>query len=279
MTIRFTKEKQTFDDYVKTEEIIIRNLTEKKDLISDDFELLPFPFAVLINNHGVQWVNNFLSNLPTEKRRVVVCQHIWAEHLKLEPQDILCTPHATLNSFSVSIGHQPVNIDLDFYKNERTIEFSFVGSLGTHDCRKKLKQLFPENVYDPGVGWGLDKNVPTDIKRNYIQILGNSNFSLCPRGTGVSTVRLFECMGMGSIPIIIADGYKLPLSKLIDWENISISIQESEMNLIPDRIQNFKLRNPNLSKVRFRINEFFQKYFCDENLHLPIVAELAGNLE
>lgn len=268
-----------FDSYVRTEELIVRSLIEMKNSISDDFEILAYPFAVMINNRGIQWTNDFISGISTEKRRIVVCQHIWAEHLSLRPQDILFTPHSTQNSSSISIGHQAVNFDTNLCLENRNIEFSFIGSLGTHVCRKLLKDLFPSCVFDSGVGWGLDKTVKEETKSKYIQLLGNSNFSLCPRGTGISSVRLFESLGMGCIPIIIADGYKPPLADLISWSDLAIFVPEKELSSIPDRIRDFKTKNPNLFSIREKIIKIFNQFFSDKNLHVPVALALGGNLD
>jgi len=279
MIVKIPVEQQTFDSYVQTEELIVRSLSNNPNLISDDFELLPFPFTVFLNNYGLNWVNEFLKRIHSDKKRIIVCQHIWAEHLLVGSQDILCTPHSTENSNSIPIGHQAVNVDFQFYRDNREIEFSFMGSLGTHLCRKILKDSFPPHVFDPGVGWGLDKNVPETIRTKYIQLLGNSNFSVCPRGTGISSVRLFESLGMGSIPVIIADGYKPPLANLIPWNEIAIFVSQNQISSIPERIQDFKLRNPNLHEIRKTMKEIFEQFFSNSNLHVPLVLSLQSGLD
>ena len=55
----------------------------------------------------------------------------------------------------------------------------------------------------------------------YNRILANSTFSLCPVGAGPNTIRLWESICLGSIPIIIADEFDiklcLPLKFGTDW--------------------------------------------------------------
>ncbi|WCJ59684.1 exostosin family protein [Fontisphaera persica] len=45
------------------------------------------------------------------------------------------------------------------------------------------------------------------MREDYLEIMGKSLFSLCPRGVGLSSIRLFESMEMGVAPVIIADDW------------------------------------------------------------------------
>jgi len=59
----------------------------------------------------------------------------------------------------------------------------------------------------------------------YKQILQRSLFSLCPRGSSCSSVRFWESLHAGSIPILISDNWLLPEW---DWNNTIIKIKEKE---------------------------------------------------
>ena len=39
-----------------------------------------------------------------------------------------------------------------------------------------------------------------------------------------------DCLWFGSVPVIIADYYDLPLADLIDWSSISVAVRESEVS-------------------------------------------------
>lgn len=61
----------------------------------------------------------------------------------------------------------------------------------------------------------------------YYETLINSKFSLCPRGVGLNSIRLFESMKMGVVPIIISDNFMLPKGPV--WKNFSIVIKEKNI--------------------------------------------------
>ena len=44
----------------------------------------------------------------------------------------------------------------------------------------------------------------------YRAILADSVFSLCPTGTGPNSIRLWESLGYGSIPVILSDALQFP---------------------------------------------------------------------
>ena len=58
---------------------------------------------------------------------------------------------------------------------------------------EKLVNLYPENCFYSGKNWGLEKNIDKSFNDEYIDLMGDSYFSLCPRGTGISSIRLFIC--------------------------------------------------------------------------------------
>ena len=278
MIINQIHQKTDFDQCIKTEELIFSQLIQRAEFISDEFELFPYPLAVFINQNGISWTNNFISNCSSDKRRVFVCQHIWAEHLHFKDSDAVFTPHATkLNKFN-SIPHQSVNFDIGQRRVEKTVDFSFVGNLGAHQVRKNLASLYPDKVKDSGVGWGLDLSTPIKAKLNYTKLLGESHFSLCPRGTGISSVRLFESLATGSIPIIIADNYSPPLNNFLDWNDFSISVPEDCISEIPKLVGELTKNKAKLKKMREIGIEVYDSYFSNENLYKTVEIILANNV-
>ena len=60
----------------------------------------------------------------------------------------------------------------------------------------------------------------------YNEILSESVFSLCPEGSGPNTIRLWESIAVGSIPVIFADNWKAPQIGT-DWDRFSVWIPAS----------------------------------------------------
>ncbi|MEW5773908.1 MAG: class I SAM-dependent methyltransferase [Thermodesulfobacteriota bacterium] len=62
----------------------------------------------------------------------------------------------------------------------------------------------------------------------YVNTLRRSWAGLCPRGMGSSSIRFYEVMCMGRIPVHVSDAYILPFADRIDYASFCLSLPESE---------------------------------------------------
>ena len=265
-----TKKQVLFDPYIPTEETIFKLLERDKDLISDDYELFVYPLAYWINNYGVQKTNELIRNTKSDKKRVFVCQHISVDKLNFRHNDIVATPHASTRDNFISIPHYSVNYDLSKCEKDRKILFSFIGSTQTHNTRKIIVQNF-NTCYDSKVYWGFEKKNDKSFIDNYNKLNGDTDFGVCPRGTGISSVRLFETMAMGCIPVIIADNYKAPVSDKINWSDFSLSVSENNISNLENIIKDNEV-NKDIMRKKMKI--VYDKYLSNENLHQAILEKL-----
>lgn len=144
---------------------------------------------------------------------------------------------------------------------DRPYPYSFVGAYdGRYYLTDSRKNIFEEladkgglvterlswhyqaRVYDQQVyGKELSEDYLTEEQKNaveYINVLQNSKFSLCPSGTGPNSIRLWESIEYGAIPIILADTLDLP-GDLRLWQDACVFIKESKdtIKTIPDVIE------------------------------------------
>jgi hypothetical protein len=69
-----------------------------------------------------------------------------------------------------------------------------------------------------------------DKTKEFINLLSDSAFSLCPSGTGPNSIRLWEAIQSASIPVILADGFHLPGNPKL-WDAASIRIPETRHSI------------------------------------------------
>ena len=151
---------------------------------------------------------------------------------------------------------------------KKTIFASFKGAHMKHypsDIRLRLKELAHLEGYEIEVTdlWHFNKvvynyqvaNKESDkeaIERQkivaYNRLISQSLFSLCPGGAGPNTLRLWESLGAGAIPVVLSDRYEFPslncagIDKNDSWQQAVIyhperAIEELDQRLHRDTAQ------------------------------------------
>ena len=204
------------------------------------------------------------------------------------------TPHKKINEDTINdIQVKPcplyaVNIEdnerngmfknIDFTILKRKYLYSFQGAYHPSwyltDIRKRIFEMkHPDNCYVNHIGnWHFD-NVVYNKKQNnnselneseddnertrkYNLLLLDSRYSLCPSGSGPNSIRFWECLAVGSIPILLADTLELPDNEL--WEKAIVKIQEKDLEKIPKILSNI---DDNKEKyMREKCMELYQYY-------------------
>lgn len=258
---------QNFDDVtdpIKTEASIFHQLQKNK--INTDYTYIAFPLADSINKNGLVYTQQIIDDIcKKENKLFFVCQHILVNKLNFH-NNLVFTPHATKQDNYMPIPHYSCNFDLSFSKpwKERKYDFSFMGDFNSHSCRTFLKKSMNKKqktiIIDTNT-WHFysDEKIQKINKINYIELLGDTKFSLCPRGTGPSTIRIWESMAMKSHPIILSDSLKMPLEFFLET-----------------KLWTFKSESEIEYQIEFEEydNKEYWQYFSNENLYQSIVNYL-----
>lgn len=143
--------------------------------------------------------------------------------------------------------------NIDFMKKERQYLYSFIGGYQQYyltDIRKRIFELneqhdtiirnsgdwhFNCDVYGgrQDINGNLNEDERHKIKTKlYNSIILNSRYSLTPSGTGPNSIRFWECLGTGSIPVLLADTLELPKHEL--WEKSIVRVKECQLTNIDD---------------------------------------------
>lgn len=73
----------------------------------------------------------------------------------------------------------------------------------------------------------------------YLQELGDSVFSLCPSGWSSWSPRFFESIFTASIPVVFADGIRLPFETDIAYRDFIIKIKNGNVDKMEDILMSF----------------------------------------
>jgi hypothetical protein len=106
---------------------------------------------------------------------------------------------------------------------------------------------------------------------------------LCPRGFGVQSIRFFETLSAGRIPILISNNYILPLENHIDYPAFVWKIDESKIMQLPKEIAGFfeSIRPPDINRLGTKARQTWLEHFApakrNEFIHKTLSEVLMRN--
>jgi hypothetical protein len=96
----------------------------------------------------------------------------------------------------------------------------------------------------------------------YNEILSNSIFSLCPEGAGPNTLRIWESLALGAIPVIIAEGWIPPVAyDDVQLEDCCIFVLPNEITGLFTRLRSLSSEHLQWMQTAGRnLYEMFRNY-------------------
>lgn len=109
---------------------------------------------------------------------------------------------------------------------------------------KRVKTNFRiKNIFAFGptgqLNTGDTKETDLDFRRNFINNILESDYTLCVRGIGNNSVRFFETLCCGRIPVFVDTDSVLPFDHIIDWRKLCVWVEEKDIDKIGEAVNNF----------------------------------------
>ncbi len=130
-------------------------------------------------------------------------------------------------------------------------------------------------------GWKRDNSTNTLNRRTeYFNLVRGSRYIICPRGDGNQSLRFYETLSAGRVPILIDTKIKLPLEGHLDYSKITITLKlydsfENWRKKILDFESLFK--GAKFKKLSQAISEFYDQnlsmYNFYKNLFIDFLKE------
>jgi hypothetical protein len=137
---------------------------------------------------------------------------------------------------------------------------SFVGS-PTHPIREELRKAL-EGQY------GFHYELFMGANRDFVGMMIDSTFSLCPRGYGRTSFRMYEAIEAGSIPVYVSDVHWLPYTDVLDWDKFCVIVKESEIGSIVDRLRS--ISQERIAEMRAECIKLYDEYFSLDGVCLQV---------
>ena len=238
-------------------------------------ECIPISWTSCYNdNHNLELLQLYLNTYDSNKKYFTVCQHDDAPKFhKLPPNTLIFSAggnYMGLNKISIPLICSKLPQNYIKLQN-KDIFCSFVGST-THPLRTTFIEKYKndnEFVFNYS-GWNA--SITENALLNFINISSRSKYTLCPRGYGTTSFRLYEAMQLNTIPVYISDHHDLPWSDEINWNEFCVIIK-------PEEINNLKEILKIISKEKYemmlnKIKELYNNYFTLNGVCVNIMKRL-----
>ena len=172
--------------------------------------------------------------------------------------------------------------NIDFEEKPRIFLYSFMGGYQIAQYLTKIRleifkiqprhYIFIQNtgdwhfnsiVYNSKQNRKLEENKTEQHlskTETYNNILMNSRFSLAPSGSGPNSIRFWESLAVGSIPVLLSDTLELP--KHPDWDNAIIVLKENELDNLDEVLSQIDpIKETNMRKKCIEIYNHFKNNY------------------
>ena len=102
--------------------------------------------------------------------------------------------------------------------------FKYLNVLEQH--RPITTHFIFRDKYRAGIKTDKEKNETTI---EFFNNMESNPYTFCMRGTGNFSVRLYETLAMGPIPVVVDTNFRLPLNNLINWKNHCVLVKEDKI--------------------------------------------------
>lgn len=117
---------------------------------------------------------------------------------------------------------------------------------------------------------------PQELRKEFVDNLINSDYALCIRGDANASVRLFEALSIGRIPIILDTECVFPLKDKVNYKDFSLVIDFRDLPRIDSIIRDFhdKISNEEFKEMQRKACDAHQQYFRVDSLTSHIMSYL-----
>ena len=210
-------------------------------------------------------IQHFIDVLPIDKKYFTVSQLDDGIEQTLPTDTINFVAGGNMDGIAIPLICSPIP-QTYIKRHDKDILCSFVGTYAEgseYNCRKKLYNNFfkdKEFYFSQPRHW--ERVVQNDNFLEFANITQRSKFTLCPRGYGLSSFRLYETLQLNSIPIYVYDKRFLPFTDIIKWDEFCVLIHESQIHDTKDII--LQIDEQKMKQMLQRGKEIYNMYFTLE---------------
>jgi hypothetical protein len=171
-----------------------------------------------------------------------------------------------VNEYSMPAWSRDFNdiVDVSYRTYNEKPVVGFCGAITDISRKQAIQELMNNKSIDTNIivrdsFWG-GKIHDQEIRMEYIHHMQSVDFVLCCRGAGNFSYRLYECLSLGKIPIIVNTDIELPCNDVVDWSSVGLLVNSvGEINTAINYY--WKNTNADLYLERQRMNrKIYEEY-------------------
>jgi hypothetical protein len=267
VTSAYPKEPEPITSFLaaaKSDRIRAHELTDDPDqadliLFVESSHYVDDPFLSALRNHA--WVKRYPEKVFTYNG------HDWPWCVL--PGIYMSMPRRHFDRTRVRSGRYARMLNPHIEKAARDVPepdllFSFVGAPRLAVRRRILALRHPRAWLESTAGFNpftLAGQKDETRLQSYARTMARSKFVICPRGAGVCSIRLFESLCAGRVPVIVADGWVPPDG--VHWEDFAIFVRERDVDRIPSVLERAESR---FAEMALRARTVWDEHFANDVL-------------
>ncbi len=119
-----------------------------------------------------------------------------------------------------------------------------------------------------------------DTRKRFVDTLLNSDYALCVKGDANSSVRFYEALSLGRIPLFVDTECVLPLKDQIAYRDFCVFVDWRDINRIGDILADFheKCSPEQFKKMQMKAREAYEKYLRIDAFSSHLAESLKARL-
>lgn len=118
---------------------------------------------------------------------------------------------------------------------------------------------------------------PEKVREEYIDNLLNSDLGLVVRGNGNYSLRFFELLALGRVPVFVDTNTPLPLEEIINYDEFMLRVDYADLEEMPKLVQSFwnSLSPEKFEKMQLKAKQTYQEYLRVDKFYANLFRDLA----
>ena len=163
-----------------------------------------------------------------------------------------------------SLKYFKYNFQNTIFESEPIIPY-FIHRKAYLETIKRLPGITSDIILRKSFAEGI-KSDDINARLTFINNIINNDYTFCMRGGGNYSLRLYETLCLGRIPLFINTDCILPFENIIDWKGLCLWVEEGDINKIGQIILDFhsSMSNDEFNERQIKCREIWEKFLSKE---------------